>query len=170
MEKVNYKIREITVNDASQWCELLIQIDEESDNLLFEKGERDKNITKCVDFIQKTSSSKKAKIIIAENLDGKLIGYICGQVPPYNKKSHVMELSTGVIKGYQHGLGFSLFRELMKIVIDSGITRLECQVIETNKICINALKKVGFQLEGIKKASIKINNKLINECILGKQL
>ena len=65
---------------------------------------------------------------------------------------HVGSLGMGVIKPYR-GKGYG--KKLLKYVIDhawsQGLKRLELEVFSDNKIAINLYKKMGYEVEGIKK-------------------
>ncbi len=172
MYKPELRYRLIQPLDAEAWLRLLIQVDKESDFLLFDKDERDTNIEKCLTYINKITHSEQpnSRLIIAETAEKKMVGYICGHIPSFKKKLHLMELSSGALKDYHKGIGRELIKQLIQLAKEDGVKRLECCIMANNTVVLNGMKKIGFQIEGIKKSSIRINDEYIDEYILGMLL
>ncbi len=118
-------------------------------------------------IINKILSDENSVIFVAESDSDGLIGFICGEVLNVRKKSHSMTISMGVLKKYQLGLGRKLMAILLSHARRNNIKRVEAYVMETNKKCLNLVKKFGFLIEGIKKASIKTSNGFVNEYMIG---
>jgi RimJ/RimL family protein N-acetyltransferase len=163
----NVSIRTIKISDAEDYMRLLQCLDGESNFLFFEKDERSGNVEKFSEFINKILAQEKSVVLVAESESEGLVGFICGEVLNINKKSHLMTISMGVLKTYQFGLGRKLLELLLAHARRNNMKRIEAHVMETNKKCLNLTKKFGFEVEGIKKASIKVANRYVNECIIG---
>ena len=66
------------------------------------------------------------------------------------------------------GIGHNLFTKLETWRETTSLTRLELTVLTNNERAINLYKKHGFEIEGIKKNSMKINDVYIDEYMMGK--
>ena len=163
----NIKIRKINISDAENYMKLLRCLDGESNFLYFEKNERDDSLNKYSEFISKILSHEKAVILVAESGSNELIGFICGELSNSRKRSHMMTISMGVLKKYQLGLGRRLLEQLLVHARSVNVKRVEAYIMETNKKSLNLAKKFGFEIEGIKKASINTADGYINEYLIG---
>ena len=50
----------------------------------------------------------------------------------------------------------------------NDIKRIELTVICKNKRAVNLYKSMGFEVEGVKKASLKIDDRFVDEYYMGK--
>ncbi|WP_309247700.1 GNAT family N-acetyltransferase [Priestia flexa] len=63
-----------------------------------------------------------------------------------------------------------LFQQLEEWAKEQQIHRLELTVVVENVIAIHLYKKIGFQIEGTKKHSLRINGQYVDEYIMSKLL
>ncbi|GAB3790915.1 hypothetical protein GCM10028868_04180 [Virgibacillus kimchii] len=68
------------------------------------------------------------------------------------------------------GIGTALFCELEKWAMQNGLHRLELTVITDNLAGITLYKKAGFQKEGVKRDSLYMDGKYVNEYYMSKIL
>ena len=67
-------------------------------------------------------------------------------------------------------MGTKLFEYITNWAKQEQIHRLELTVIENNEQAIHLYKKMGFEIEGIKKDSLQINDSYVNELYMSKLL
>ena len=65
------------------------------------------------------------------------------------------------------GWGRRLFAELIAWAKNAGITRLELTVMAHNQRAIHLYERVGFCKEGIKRNSLRVDNKYVDEYYMG---
>lgn len=168
---INFKTRKATINDAEHLTKFIIQLDNESDYLLFGPGERNIDIEVTKSYLKKINDNERSSVLIAENDNLEIIGFICGETLNLKRAVHVMKANIGVLKDAR---GTKVARELaikfIKTAKNSGILRIEVTVIKENKLSLNLCKKFGFEIEGLKKSSIKIGDKYHDEYLLAKLL
>ena len=66
------------------------------------------------------------------------------------------------------GIGSKLFSKLDMWAIENKITRLELSVICSNTIAKHLYEKNGFEVEGIKKNAMIIDDKYVDEFSMAK--
>lgn len=102
--------------------------------------------------------------------DGKVIGW-CDISPKSNRDTnkHVGVLGIGVIPAFR---GQGVGRPLMETAIDkgfkNGLKRIELDVRENNVNAIALYKKLGFDIEGLKKGSSFVKGEYINDYIMAR--
>lgn len=164
-------IREITLKDAEKMVELMKQVEKEAEYMLFEAGER--SITpdqqrKIIEDMEKEGSN--STIFVAEE-NGKLVGFLVVIGNNIRRTKHQVYLVIGIIKEYRgQGVGTMLFTQLDKWALEQQIHRLELTVVTVNHSGIALYKKMGFEIEGIKKESLKINGEYVDQYYMAKLL
>lgn len=162
-------VRRMNLSDIDSLLPFVITLGLESEYLLYDPGERVLNEELARNSLLKIHNDSKSVIFVALDIDNNVVGYICGEVSNLNRISHVMSANIGVLKK-QHGLGVG--RLLSNLLIEHarnvGISRIEATVIRPNKMSLNLCKKFGFEIEGIKRRSIKIGDSFHDEYFLSK--
>ncbi|MBO8155508.1 MAG: GNAT family N-acetyltransferase [Bacillaceae bacterium] len=164
------KIRHIEMEDAQSFARLLLQVDEESEFMLFEGGERTMDVSSAETRIKTVKSENNSTIIVAED-QGKLVGYLMAMGGQARRNRHSAYLVVGLLKDYRgQGLGTRMFQKLEEWSREKNIHRLELTVISKNKAGVALYKKMGFEMEGVKKDSLYINGEYVDEYYMGKLL
>lgn len=84
---------------------------------------------------------------------------------------HSAYIVTGIVKNYiGHGIGTKLFVELENWCKLNDIHRLELTVMCHNFVAVALYKKMGFEIEGIKKHSLLIDGQYVDEYYMAKLL
>jgi len=162
-------IRELEEKDAEQYLSMLSQLDQETKNMMYEPGERSWEI----DFIYRMieNNQQSGSIILLAIEDEKCVGFLSANRGNYNRIRHAAYIVIGILQEYQgKGLGSALFAELEKWAIRHALIRLELTVMTHNQAGINLYKKNGFEIEGLKKRSILVNNQYVDEYYMAKLL
>ncbi|MGK0555387.1 N-acetyltransferase family protein, partial [Macrococcus capreoli] len=106
-------------------------------------------------------------IFVADN--GTLCGYLIAIGNSSLRNKHSAYLVIGVHQDVRgQGVGTILFEAVEQWAKTVGITRLELTVVTENEAGVNLYQKSGFEIEGTKRRSLKINNKFYDEYYMSK--
>ncbi|WCL80734.1 GNAT family N-acetyltransferase [Saprospira sp. CCB-QB6] len=165
---MGYIIRAMKPQDAKAFIELLQTTDAESDFMLQEPGERKMNSFQ----VRMAVSTGIHRIFLAEEEEtGRLIGHIAGAFPygQGERIKHAMHIGISILKEFWgQGLGNALFEALENWGQENGIHRLELTVMTHNERGVALYQKRGFEIEGTKKHSAKVNGQYIDEYLMAK--
>jgi ribosomal protein S18 acetylase RimI-like enzyme len=95
--------------------------------------------------------------------EGKVVGW-CDITSLHRPVfSHAGSLGIGVLSSWRgQGIGEALMRAAIKKAQSRGLTRIELTVREHNKPAIALYKKLGFQIEGLHRNAVRIDNEYEN--------
>lgn len=163
------KIRKIELNDSENFLNMLKQLDNETEFMLYEPGERRKTVADIESFIKSSENSNSLLLVVED--EGAIVGFLSADRGSLNRIKHSAYIVIGILKKYRSkGLGEILFSTMEKWAKESGITRLELTVIKQNEVGIKLYKKMGFKIEGLKENSILLNGVYVDEYYMGKLL
>ena len=163
-------IRHAEVSDAKSLLELFKQIDTETNFMLLEPDERTTTIEDQKKIIQDFAKSNTKAMIVAEENDD-LLGFIIGVGNTTRRNRHSLYCVIGLIQSATgQRLGNQLLSNLEKWATLHGITRLELTVLCHNTRAIRLYKKFGFEVEGTKRHSLKIDGEYFDEFLMSKLL
>lgn len=163
-------IREIQLSDSEEYLNVCKEIDAESEFLLFEAGERPTTLQEQKNRIEEMKERNNSTILVVEK-EGRLIGYLIAVGGQAKRNKHSVYIVVGIKKAYTgQGIGTRLFETLESWAKERAITRLELGVMSSNIAAFILYKKMGFELEGVKKNMFYVNGKWINEYLMAKFL
>jgi RimJ/RimL family protein N-acetyltransferase len=163
-------IREIILDDAESFVNLIKIVESESKFMLFESGERRISPEEQVKSIEVMRKSENSTILIAEE-DNQLIGYLLAIGGNAKRNKHSVYLVIGVLSQYRGlGVGTQLFEQLEKWATEHDVHRLELTVVTRNEAGIRLYKKMGFDIEGTKRHSLYIEGNYVDEYYMSKFL
>lgn len=159
--------RKLKKIDAERFWEMLNQLDHETEYMLYEPGERTKNIARMEAVIENSATGND--FLLAAEVDGKIVGYIWAQRGNLNRIVHSAYIVCGILKNYRgQGIGTEFFKQLDLWAEKENITRLELTVICENEIAKRLYEKKGFEIEGIKRNSVFRDGKYLDEFYMAK--
>ncbi len=104
--------------------------------------------------------------LVAED-GGKIVGVATLQRGSHKKNRHTGLLGIAITSGYRHqGIGTRLISEILKIATDMGIEKVNLEVFSTNANAIEAYKKLGFFIEGVKKGQFRIGSLDVDDVLM----
>lgn len=160
-------IRKIEAEDASLFLTMLKQLDIEQKFMMYEPNERQTTVDEMESYIKNMNSS--GSLILVAETDSKFAGFLTAERGFAHRIKHSAYIVLGVLKEYSnHGVGTHLMEQLLKWASESKIIRLELTVMCHNEKALALYKKMGFVIEGIKKKSLFIDNKYIDEYYMSK--
>ncbi|KZZ83525.1 MULTISPECIES: GNAT family N-acetyltransferase [Bacillaceae] len=162
-------IRPLLSEDASRHLELLIALDQQTDTMLYEHGERS---TDAGDYRNKLDANlnKQLFIWISEDQDvyhGHLAVIPC----QLNRNRHKASVVIGLLPKYQNmGIGGKLMDAALEWSMNQGLHRLELTVMTHNEPAIALYKRKKFAIEGTVRHSLLVNGEWVDEYIMGRLL
>lgn len=161
-------IREVKVEEAENLATLIREVDENSEYMLWEKGERSPTANSQLKMIESLRKSGNSAILVAET-ENKLVGYLLAIGGKARRNKHVVYIVIGVAENHRgRGVGSRLFKELDNWASENDIHRLELTVVTKNEGGLHLYKKAGFQIEGTKRKSLYINGEFVDEFYMSK--
>ena len=164
-------VRTITEKDAENFFNMMCRLDEETDYMMYEPGERQRK-TKSLDGLKariKEAESGHDLLLVAENGRGEIVGFIWAERGKLNRVRHTAYIVVGILKEYRRqGIGTEFFRRLDEWAVSSGVIRLELTVECPNTEAKSLYEKSGFKVEGIRSGSMKVNGEFVDEYYMGK--
>ncbi|HEK9100428.1 GNAT family N-acetyltransferase [Bacillus pfraonensis] len=163
-------IRDIQVEDAAAFLQLGKQLDGETSFMLFEPGERNMTVKQQENMIKRFIENYNSTIFVV--VEGEqLVGFILANGGNAQRNKHAAAIVIGILQAYSgKGIGTMLFKEIEKWARLHDVWRLELTVMAHNTRAQALYKKVGFEQEGVKKASLIIDGKDVDEYYMAKLL
>ena len=159
--------RTLSAEDAERFWNLLNQLDYETKYMLFEPGERPKNLPKTESLIR--YSVEVDDFLLVAEADNKLIGYISAQRGMLNRIAHSAYIVVGILADYRgKGIGTEFFKRLNVWAEEKGVTRLELTVICENEAAKRLYTNSGFEIEGIRRKSVCVDGAYFDEYYMAK--
>lgn len=160
-------IREIKDNDAEAFWQMQFELDKETKFMLYEPNERTKNTDLINSLIQKSINGEDL-LLVAEN-DEDIVGFLGAKRGALNRIKHSAYIVVGVRKYFQGmGIGTEFFKRLDLWARQKNITRLELTVVCENTRAKHLYEKNGFVIEGIKKNTMIVDGKYVDEYCMAK--
>ena len=164
------QIRKIQPADAERFLSLNHRLDNETKTMLLEPGERNRDVESLQKRIEQTVLQSNEAIFVAEE-DEVLIGYASIMGGHLQRMAHKASIVTGVLP--QHGgkgVGTKLFTAMLNWAEGSDLYRLELTVMTHNASAIALYQKFGFEVEGTKRASLKVDGSYVDEYVMSRLL
>lgn len=162
-------IREIQKKDSVDFLNMLLRLDKETKNMMFEPDERPKDVKQIENMIEQYSRTHSLLLIASE--DDKVAGFLSAEKGCYNRIKHTAYIVVGILPEYQRkGIGTSFLNKLEEWAIKSKLTRLELTAMTHNKGAIHLYEKNGFQIEGLRLKSMIVDGQYIDEYYMARLL
>ena len=159
--------RKLVKTDAERFWEMMNQLDHETKYMLYEPGERIKNIARIESLIENSVEGEDFLLVAEEN--DKIVGYISAQRGGLKRIAHSAYIVVGILQNYRgNGIGTEFFKQLDNWAEEKKITRLELTVICENEVAKNLYEKSGFEIEGIKRQSVLVDGIYLDEFYMAK--
>ena len=121
-------------------------------------------------LINNLLEQESATIFLAED-NGAFIGYLIVVNGYSTPVKHTARIFISVSPSYRRqGVGLKLFQEMEEWAKNGGINRLELIVVSSNEPAIKLFQKCDFEMEGLKKNSLKVGGQFFHEYIMAKIL
>ncbi len=163
-------IREIRPEDAADFLAMLARLDQETRFMLAEPGERQTTASEQADRIRQVLARGNSTILLAE-CDGRIIGHVAAFGGTYRRSRHTAYVVIGILRAFTGlGLGTRLLETLEQWARQHLIHRLELTVMTHNERAIWLYSKMGYQIEGVQKDSLRVDGQYVDEYRMAKLL
>lgn len=163
-------IREIRIDDADNFINLVKEVESQSTFMLMEPGERKTTPEQQKKHLKRIEQQNNSTIFLAE-IKGELVGYFIVMGGSAKRTMHSAYIVIGILENCRgQGIGTELFNKATKWASKHNISRLELTVITENKAGLALYKKSGFEVEGTKRNSLVIEGKPFDEYYMSKLL
>lgn len=121
------------------------------------------------EFILSFAISENSELFVAEH-EGKVLGWLFLRGYSLRKLSHVAMLGMAVGKEFRgQGVGFQLVSHAIQWAKkNSQLKRISLAVFASNHAGIHIYKKAGFEVEGVERNEVRLENgEIIDQLIMG---
>ncbi|WP_421385299.1 GNAT family N-acetyltransferase [Bacillus salacetis] len=161
-------IREIEIQDAERFINLVKEVENHSEFMLMGPGERKTTPEQQKRQLERIKQQPNSTIFVVEENE-RLIGYLMAIGGTVKRTRHSAYLVIGIMQEQRgKGVGTKLFENVTDWAIRNNISRLELTAVTENEAGVALYKKSGFEIEGTKRNSLRINGKLFNEFYMAK--
>ena len=167
------RIRTVSADDTESFYQMMCRLDRETKYMLYEPGEREEKATNLnrLRMTLEAAANDEDFLKVAVNERDEIVGYLWAQRERLNRNSHVAYIVIGILGDYRHqGLGTKLFQMLEEWARGKGLVRLELTVECLNVNAVKLYEKCGFQIEGIREKSMKVDGEFVDEYYMAKLL
>ncbi|MEK6851197.1 MAG: GNAT family N-acetyltransferase, partial [Candidatus Thermoplasmatota archaeon] len=114
---------------------------------------------------------ERLSVLYAAEVDGKVVGQLDIHIPGYPKARHVANLGIAVVKAYRdRGIGRALMERALAWMKDKGVEKATLEVFSTNSRAIALYKKLGFEVEGVRRRQYKVRGTFVDDVLMAKWL
>lgn len=163
-------IRRIEESDAPAFLDLLNRLDEETIFRMYEPGERRTTIAAQKRILHDHIARANHLTLVAEQ-QSRLIGYLKAEGGLFHRDYHSALIVVAILQEFcGQGIGTQLFIELERWALENQIHRLELTVMVNNPRAIALYKKMGFEMEGLKRHALCVDSVYIDEYMMARLL
>ncbi len=163
------EVRKAESRDAAQIVQV-IKNAEDSGYMMFNPGEREISGELFAKFIDVLNTNEKSGVFIACE-EHQVLGYLIVQNENPQRVSHRAYMVAGVHSDSRgKGVGKALFSHVISWAKSVRLHRLELTVIAENASAVALYQKMGFEIEGVKRDSLLVNDGYVDEYYMAKLL
>ena len=165
---IRMEIREAKLGDETDLVNLFRVLDQETVFMLMEAGERKTTIEKQAEIIKEFSKSNTRVLFVAREGE-QIVGFLGGTSGSANRERYTIHIAMGVLTSYwSKSIGTQLLQTMFSWSTANHFHRIELTVMEANKRAKSLYEKSGFDVEGVRKNSLKVNGNFISEFYMAK--
>jgi len=162
------RVREAIPSDSARLVAFFRTLYSETDYMLFEPGEFTVTEEQQARRLEEMSRSESGVTFVCET-GGELIGVVFGNRGIARRTRHSLYIVIGVLQSWVgQGVGRALLEALEAWARSRGVHRLELTVDTDNRRAIALYEKCGFEREGVKRHSRKIEGRYSDELYMSK--
>lgn len=163
---MTFAIRRALETDAPSLIDLRRRLFEETRFMLWEPGEfkqtEDDERARIIHLNQQPNS-----VILLAEVGMQLVGVLSAAGDDRKQLRHTALISIGVVKSHSsQGIGSRMMQEAIAWSRGAGLKRLELTVHTSNLRAISLYMRYGFEVEGLRRSSLLVNGKYINEYLM----
>lgn len=170
MDGTAVSIRAATPDDAVALHELKRALDRETSFMLLEPGERTTSASDVADELRTVAAQPNSVVLLADT-SGEVVGYVEATGGAFRRNRHTAHVVIGIRQSHAGiGLGRRLLEELDRWARGGGILRLELTVMKDNERALALYRRVGYEVEGTRRAALAVDGVVVDELWMAKVL
>ena len=119
-------------------------------------------------FITWLASKANSHLLLAEH-ESRLVGFLAVMGGDRNRTRHAAVVFLGVVRElWSQGVASALLGEAVSWSTRANLLRLELTVHTTNTRAVALYKRLGFQVEGTRRASLLVDGELRDEYLMSR--
>ncbi|MFQ5843633.1 MAG: GNAT family N-acetyltransferase [Planctomycetota bacterium] len=140
----------------------------EPEHHLPDPGELELSVEGVERFCRAALASPSSLALVAV-AGGEVVGFATLQGTARRKTRHVAETGVGVRAGWRRaGLGRALLETLLEAARGSPVLRkVSLRVFATNAAALSLYERLGFVLEGRRRAHVRVGDDFVDELLMG---
>jgi RimJ/RimL family protein N-acetyltransferase len=163
-------VREITVQDAAAFLDLCLALDQETEFMMLEPGERPSDMAWQERRIQSWLAEANETVLVCA-VENELAGFIAVAGGKYRRNRHSAHLVLGVRQKFaSQGFGRQLMSAAENWARRQGMHRLELTVMTHNQRAVGLYRKMGYEIEGVRHDSLRVSGTFVDEYAMAKLL
>lgn len=126
---------------------------------------------KAEDLAKRWDSAGQDRFYVGAFHDGVLVGYLfCYKPQPDHPwMNHVAAFAMMIVQDFWGvGLGPLMLRELDELAVRHGISKMEATVRANNERAFQLYKKMGYEIEGLRRRAARIDGHYLDEYFIAK--
>lgn len=161
-------IRVATPEDAGALLGLKRVLDHETRFMVLEPGERTATETDVAEELRSITAQPNSVVLVAD-AEGELVGYVEANGGSFRRTRHTAYVVIGIRRSHAGlGIGSQLLSALESWAASAGVLRLELTVMTSNERAVGLYRKLGYHMEGTRRAALMVDNELGDEFWMAK--
>ncbi len=168
-ETLNYVIRDATVDDAGGLTDYLSVVLADRMASIADRDEMPLDDFHQREYLKRMGDNPLGIALVAE-CEGEIVGFLTCEAGRRRKIKHTADLGMSVREDWQgRGVGTALLKRTEEWARGTGqIEKLTLNVFEHNRAAIHLYQKAGFQVEGVLRRQIKLDDAHQDLLLMGK--
>lgn len=159
-------IRRVEAEDVQGLIELMHQLAQDGDNLMFEPCE-----VPCVGRMMQIVEAKSSDQLFVALLGRTIVGYVGLRQNQFTRTKHIGILAVGTAKPHRgSGIGKQMMKHAIHHAESVGLRRLELRVSIDNVAAIKMYERFSFQREGIARNAAIVSGKTVDKLYMARLL
>lgn len=168
---MEWRIIEAEEQHAESYHKMVLQLDHETEYMLYEIGERKVTVEQIQQKLKHRVPQEEGLFLVEDKATQTIGGFISASRGYQNRIRHSAYIVVGLLANFRGlGIGTAFFNEIEKWAQANQISRLELTVMAHNVAGIGLYEKAGFFKEGVKKNSVYVNGQFYDEFYMAKLL
>ena len=163
-------IRPLRPEDAAGYRKMILKLDEETDFMLYEPGERVQVMPDDAAAQRLIADAVRHNDLFLAAVDGEeIVGFFMARKGRNLRTAHTAYIVIGVREAWRHaGIGTAFFARLEPWARQTGIVRADLTVECDNTAAQELYRRSGFEVEGRRRKTMKVHGEYRDEYMMAR--